>query len=107
MVDADDTLPERPADAPRPEHEEAEVTGQPPADRPSAAQLSHALVEATESLICVVDGEGRIMLANAALERFTGRGAEDLVGRLLYDVLIIPEETGLARAAVAASMAGG
>ena len=83
------------------------MTGQPPADRPSAEQLSHALVEATDSLICVVDGEGRIILANAALERFTGRGADDLVDRLLYDVLVIPEETGLARAAVADAMAGG
>ena len=45
------------------------MTAQP---RFSAAQLSHALVEATDSLICVVDGEGRILLANAALERFTG-----------------------------------
>jgi diguanylate cyclase (GGDEF)-like protein/PAS domain S-box-containing protein len=73
----------------------------------SAAQLSHALVEATESLICVVDGGGRILLANAALERFTGRAAADLVDRCLWDVLVIPEEVDLARAAVAAAMAGG
>ncbi|TQN40953.1 cyclic di-GMP phosphodiesterase Gmr [Blastococcus colisei] len=72
----------------------------------SAAELAHALVEATESLICVVDGDGRILLANAALERFTGRAAADLVDRCLWDVLVIPEEVDLARAAVADAMAG-
>jgi diguanylate cyclase (GGDEF)-like protein/PAS domain S-box-containing protein len=74
---------------------------------PPVAQLCCALVEATESLICVVDAEGRILLANAALQRFTGRAAADLVSRRLWDVLVIPEEAELARAAVAASMAGG
>ena len=73
----------------------------------SAERLSHALVEATESLICVVDGDGRILLANAALERFTGRVAADLVDRFLWDVVVIPEEVHLARAAVADAMAGG
>jgi diguanylate cyclase (GGDEF)-like protein/PAS domain S-box-containing protein len=72
----------------------------------SAAQLSHALVEATDSLICVVDGKGRILLANAALERFTGRSAADLLDRFLWDVLVIPEEVHLAQAAVAAAMSG-
>lgn len=79
------------------------MTAQP---RFSAAQLSHALVEATDSLICVVDGKGRILLANAALERFTGRAAADLLDCLLWDVLVIPEEVHLAQAAVAAAMAG-
>ncbi|MGY1739448.1 MULTISPECIES: sensor domain-containing diguanylate cyclase [unclassified Blastococcus] len=75
--------------------------------RPSAAQLSHALVEATATLICVVDGDGRILLANPAVERFTGRPATDMMGCYLWDVLVIPEEADLARAAVAAAMAGG
>ncbi len=74
--------------------------------RSSAARLSHALVEATASLVCVVDGDGRILLANPALERFTGRTAGDLVHCFLWDVLVIPEEADLARAAVAAAMAG-
>ena len=73
----------------------------------SAEQICSALVEATDSLICVVDGEGRILLVNAALERFTGRAAADLVGRCLWDVLVIPEEVELARAALADAMAGG
>lgn len=84
----------------------AGVTAQPPA-RPSAAQLAHALVAATEALVCVLDGDGRILLANTALERFTGRGAADLMTRYLWDVLVIPEEVALAQAAVADAMAGG
>lgn len=80
---------------------------QPETARPSAAQLSHALVEATETLICVVDGDGRILLANPAVERFTGRPAADMTDCFLWDVLVIPEEADLARAAVAAAMTGG
>ena len=86
---------------------EARVVSQLDSARFSAAQLSHALVEATESLICVVDGDGVILLVNAALERFTGRSAADMVDRYLWDVLVIPEEVDLARAAVADAMAGG
>ena len=79
----------------------------PTAARPSAATLSHALVGATEALICVVDGAGRILLANPALERFTGRPSADLVDRRLWDVLVVPEEVHLAQEAVADSLAGG
>jgi len=82
------------------------MTARPALVRHSAAHLSHALVEATESLICVVDGDGRILLANAALEHFTGRPAADLLDCRLWDVLVIPEEVHLAQAAVAAAMAG-
>ncbi|GAB3347079.1 GGDEF domain-containing protein [Modestobacter lapidis] len=77
------------------------------AARPSAAALALALVGATDSLICVADGDGRILLANPALERFTGRPAAELLDRHLWDVLAIPEERGLARVAIADAMAGG
>lgn len=79
----------------------------PPADRPSAAQLSRDLIEATELLVCVVNAEGRILLANTALERFTGHASDDLVERLVWDVLVIPQEAHLARAAIADAMAAG
>ena len=79
----------------------------PAAARPSAAALAHALVGATEALICVVDGAGRILLANPALERFTGRPAADLVDRPLWDVLVVPEDVQPAREAIADSLAGG
>jgi len=73
----------------------------------SAADLCHALVEATESLVCVVDRDGRLLLANAALADFTGRAAEDLVGRCLWDVLVRPDEVHLAQIALADAFAGG
>jgi diguanylate cyclase (GGDEF)-like protein/PAS domain S-box-containing protein len=73
----------------------------------SAADLSRALVEATDSLICVVDRDGAILLANAALARFTGLAATDLLGRCLWEVLVTPDEVHLARTALAAAFAGG
>jgi diguanylate cyclase (GGDEF)-like protein/PAS domain S-box-containing protein len=94
-------VPERSAD----DREESGVSAQQTA-RFTPAQLAHALVEATDSLICVVDGEGRILLANAALERFTGQPAADIVGRHFWDVVVIPEEVELARDAAAGAMAG-
>ncbi|MCW2695992.1 MAG: Diguanylate cyclase with sensor [Modestobacter sp.] len=78
-----------------------------PAPSRSAAELSLALVGATDSLICVVDGAGRILLVNPALERFTGRPATDLRERVLWDVLVVPEERALARVAVADAVVGG
>jgi cyclic di-GMP phosphodiesterase Gmr len=83
------------------------VSGSHAADSPSAAELSLALVGATDSLIVVVAGDGRILLANPALERFTGRPAADLRDCYLWDVLVVPEERGLARVAVADAVAGG
>jgi cyclic di-GMP phosphodiesterase Gmr len=63
-----------------------------------------AFVEATEALISVVDGGGRILLANPALQRFTGRSAEQLLGAQFWDVFVVPEHQELARDAVARAM---
>jgi diguanylate cyclase (GGDEF)-like protein/PAS domain S-box-containing protein len=73
----------------------------------SAEDLSRAFTRATRSLVCVVDGEGRILLANPALQRFTGRSAEELVGHRFWDVFIVPEHVLLAQDAVARAMASG
>jgi diguanylate cyclase (GGDEF)-like protein/PAS domain S-box-containing protein len=69
--------------------------------------LLRAAAEATEALLVVVDGEGRILLANPALERFTGRSARDLLGHRFTDVYVVPEHVALARDAVARAMATG
>lgn len=69
--------------------------------------LLRAAAEATETLLCVVDGEGRILLANPALQRFTGRGPGELLGRRFTDVYVVPEHVALARDAVARAMATG
>jgi diguanylate cyclase (GGDEF)-like protein/PAS domain S-box-containing protein len=74
---------------------------------PEGTALPRALVEATSALVCVVDGEGRVLLANPALQRFTGRSAAELLGQDFCDVYIVPEDVALARDAVARAMATG
>jgi cyclic di-GMP phosphodiesterase Gmr len=70
-------------------------------------RLAQGLVEATDALVTVVGADGRILLANPALQRFTGRGADELLGRLFWDVWVAPEHRELARDAVERAMATG
>ncbi|MGY1781646.1 GGDEF domain-containing protein [Geodermatophilus sp. SYSU D01036] len=70
-------------------------------------RLAHEFVEGTDALVCVVDGEGRILLANPALQRFTGRTLDELVGRSFVDVWVVPEHRALAVDAVARAVATG
>jgi cyclic di-GMP phosphodiesterase Gmr len=69
--------------------------------------LPEALVAATGALLCVVAADGRILLANPALQRFTGRSAEDLRGRFFWDVYVVPEHVELARDAIERAIATG
>ncbi|MEU2349692.1 GGDEF domain-containing protein [Modestobacter sp. NPDC049651] len=69
--------------------------------------LAAALVATTRVLVCVVGGDARIRLVNPAMERFTGRPADELVGALFTDVYVVPEHRALALDAVARSMATG
>ncbi|MGY1741480.1 MULTISPECIES: GGDEF domain-containing protein [unclassified Blastococcus] len=69
--------------------------------------LLRAAAAATEALLCVVDGEGRILLANPALQRFTGLAPRELLGRVFTDVYVAPEHVELARDAVARALATG
>jgi PAS domain S-box-containing protein len=54
--------------------------------------FARILTEATQSLICVLDREGRILLFNDACERATGFRREELLGRDARDFVIPPEE---------------
>jgi PAS domain S-box-containing protein len=69
--------------------------------------LLRAFVAATDALVFIVDGAGRILLVNRALERFTGRPAGDLLGRRFWDVFVVPEHVLLAQDAVQRAMATG
>ena len=71
------------------------------------AALSRAFVDATTVLVCVVGGDGRILMANRSLQVFTGRAADELVGRFFWDVYVVPEHVEPARDAVARAMATG
>jgi diguanylate cyclase (GGDEF)-like protein/PAS domain S-box-containing protein len=86
------------------------VTAQGTADRPfdrGNGDLLGAFVEATEALVFIADGAGRMVLANPALQQFTGRSAEELVGQRIWDVFVVPEHVALARDAVARAMETG
>jgi cyclic di-GMP phosphodiesterase Gmr len=69
--------------------------------------LLRAFVDATDALVCIVDGTGRILLANRALERFAGRTAEDLRGRWFWEVYVAPEHVVRAQDAIERAMASG
>ena len=69
--------------------------------------LLRAFVDATDALVCIIDGTGRILLANRALELFAGRPADELHGQWFWDVYVAPEHVVLAQDAVERAMASG
>src|SRR5438132_7741229 len=50
------------------------------------------LTEATQSLVCVLDEAGRILLFNQSCERATGFGRDEVLGRDARELVIPPEE---------------
>src|SRR5215211_5221102 len=54
--------------------------------------FARILTETTQSLVCVLDRDGRILLFNEACERATGFRRDDLIGRDARDFVIPPEE---------------
>jgi diguanylate cyclase (GGDEF)-like protein/PAS domain S-box-containing protein len=79
--------------------------------QPEVAQLPDQLlrdfVEASDALLCIVDGDGRILLTNPALQRFTGRSAGEMFGLPFWDVYVVPEHAALSQDAVARAMVTG
>jgi PAS domain S-box-containing protein len=63
-----------------------------PAEFPVGESFARTLTEATQSLVCVLDREGRILLFNDACERATGFRRHELIGRDARDFVIPPEE---------------
>jgi PAS domain S-box-containing protein len=64
----------------------------PPAEFELGASFARALTEATQSLVCVLDREGRILLFNEACERATGFRRDEVLGRDARTCVIPPEE---------------
>src|SRR5204862_3018973 len=62
------------------------------AEFPVGESFARALTEATQSLVCVLDRAGRILLFNEACERATGFRRQELLGRDARDFVIPPEE---------------
>jgi PAS domain S-box-containing protein len=55
-------------------------------------QFARVLTETTESLVCVLDRDGRILLFNDACERATGFSRDEVLGGDARDFVIPPEE---------------
>ena len=55
--------------------------------------FARVLAEMTQSLVCVLDEDGRVLLFNDACERATGFSRDEVVGRSLAETLIPPEES--------------
>jgi PAS domain S-box-containing protein len=55
-------------------------------------EFAAVLAETTQSLVCVLDQRGRVLLFNDACERATGFSRDEVVGRDLAQVVIPPEE---------------
>ena len=55
-------------------------------------EFARVLAETTQSLVCVLDERGCVVLFNDACERATGFAREEVLGRELADTLIPPEE---------------
>jgi PAS domain S-box-containing protein len=54
--------------------------------------FAQALAETTESLVCVLDRDGRILLFNEACERATGFTREEVLGRDARESVIPPDQ---------------
>src|SRR3954470_19090570 len=63
-----------------------------PAEFPVGESFAQTLTETTQSLVCVLDREGRILLFNEACERATGFARAEVLGRPARDFVIPYEE---------------
>ena len=54
--------------------------------------FARVLAETTQSLVCVLDDDGRVVLFNDACEQATGFGRDEVLGHRLAETLIPPEE---------------
>src|SRR5918999_724237 len=57
-----------------------------------SSAFAAALAETTQSLVCVLDAEGRILVFNEACERATGFSRDEVLARDARDFVIPPEE---------------
>jgi PAS domain S-box-containing protein len=65
---------------------------------PGDHALSSILVQSSVDGLCAVDRESRYVLWNAAMERFAGKRADEVLGRYVFDVFPFLREVGLDRA---------
>jgi two-component system CheB/CheR fusion protein len=59
--------------------------------------FSSAVLETAPCLIVVLDREGRVVRFNAACRLVSGYAAEEVIGRLFWELFLNPDETGSVR----------
>ena len=64
-------------------------------------EFARVLAEMTQSLVCVLDEEGRVLLFNDACEQATGFSRDEVIGRSLSETLVPPEESDAFREVLA------
>ena len=62
------------------------------ANRAVDHEVGAALVDTTQTLVCILDRDGRIVRFNPACERVTGWTSEEVVGRDARETVIPPED---------------
>jgi PAS domain S-box-containing protein len=62
------------------------------AERSVDHEVGAALVDTAQTLVCVLDAEGRIVRFNRACERVTGWTSDDVLGRDARETVIPPED---------------
>ncbi|MBH0193876.1 MAG: PAS domain S-box protein, partial [Nitrospira sp.] len=72
----------------------------------SQQEFIEAVLETAGALVVVLDRHGKILRFNRACEQTTGYSSEEILGKTVWDVLLIPEEIDAVKA-VFASLAGG
>jgi diguanylate cyclase (GGDEF)-like protein/PAS domain S-box-containing protein len=70
-------------------------------DQIAERRFVDAVLEIAGALVCVFDGDGRILRFNRACELVTGYAFEEVEGRPFYDVLVPPAEIEAVRADLA------
>jgi two-component system sensor kinase FixL len=73
---------------------------------PDPERLLGPILAALDALVVVFDDAGRIVVFNAASERLSGYRADEVRGRLAWELLVAPDDVEAAKAAVAEGRAG-
>ncbi|HEY3396928.1 MAG TPA: PAS domain S-box protein [Armatimonadota bacterium] len=63
------------------------------------ADLARAIIESAQALIVVADPEGRLLFFNRQCEEVLGYRREEVLGQVLWELFVPPEEMEAARAA--------
>ena len=61
-------------------------------------EFIEAVLETAGALVVVLDHQGRILRFNRACEQTTGYSSEEVMGKAVWDFLLVPEEVGSVKA---------